>query len=363
MNQREDQSHLPPPPAARIAETDLEAMKRLQKAFEDIKAQLAQVIVGQDKVIEELLIALFSRGHCILEGVPGLAKTLMISTLARCLSLDFSRIQFTPDLMPADITGTEIIEENKTTGQREFKFLPGPLFANVILADEINRTPPKTQAALLEAMQERQVSVGRVRHKLGNPFFVLATQNPIEQEGTYPLPEAQQDRFMFKVFVRYPSFSEEFEIAARTTSVQHEEIKPVLTGEQILDLQHLVRKVPVTDHVIKYSLALVRQTRVGEAGVPKFIKEWLSWGAGPRAVQNLILGAKARALLYGRTHVTTGDVRALAAPVLRHRILTNFTAASEGVSTDTVIKRLADETPEKEGDLERDERFKKIFSA
>jgi MoxR-like ATPase len=366
MNQREEEELIvseSAPVAKPVHGTDLDAMKALQKAFDDLKRQLAQVIVGQDKVIEELLIALFSKGHCILEGVPGLAKTLMISTLAKCLSLDFARIQFTPDLMPADITGTEIIEENRSTGQREFKFLQGPLFANVILADEINRTPPKTQAALLEAMQERQVTVGRVRHKLGNPFFVLATQNPIEQEGTYPLPEAQQDRFMFKVFVKYPSFNEEFEIARRTTALQHEDIRPVLTGEQILDLQHLVRKVPVTDHVIKYALAIVRQTRIGEQGVPKFIKEWLSWGAGPRAVQNLILGAKARSLLYGRSHVTTEDVRALAQPVLRHRILTNFTAASEGISTDTVVRRLIDETPEKEGELERDDRFRKIFSS
>ncbi|MGL6094941.1 MAG: AAA family ATPase [Fimbriiglobus sp.] len=338
-------------------------MRKLKAAFADIKAQLTRVIVGQDQVIEELLIALFSKGHVILEGVPGLAKTLMISTLAQTLSLNFSRIQFTPDLMPADITGTEIIEENRSTGQREFKFLAGPLFANVILADEINRTPPKTQAALLEAMQERQVTVGRVRHKLTNPFFVLATQNPIEQEGTYPLPEAQQDRFMFKVFVKYPSFTEEFEIARRTTGVATEELKPVLSGEQILELQTLVRKVPVTDHVIKYCLALVRQTRVGEPGVPKFIKEWLSWGAGPRAVQNQILAAKARALLYGRAHVTTDDIAALALPVLRHRILTNFTAASEGVTTDAVVNKLIAETPSKEGDLERDERFKKIFSA
>src|SRR5215470_12783972 len=253
-----------------LGATDLEAIKRVQGAFKEIKKQLGRVIVGQDHVIEELLIALFSKGHCILEGVPGLAKTLMISTLAKCLSLDFSRIQFTPDLMPADITGTEVIEENRSTGAREFKFLPGPLFANVILADEINRTPPKTQAALLEAMQERQVTVGRVRHKLGNPFFVLATQNPIEQEGTYPLPEAQQDRFMFKVFVKYPSFSEEFEIARRTTALQMEEVKPVLDGEQILELQRLVRKVPVTDHIIEYVLALVRQTRVGEGNVPNF---------------------------------------------------------------------------------------------
>ena len=347
---------------APLAESDLDAMRRLKAAFADIKAQLTRVIVGQDTVIEELLIALFSRGHCILEGVPGLAKTLMISTLAKTLSLDFSRIQFTPDLMPADITGTEIIEENRSTGQREFKFLSGPLFANVVLADEINRTPPKTQAALLEAMQERQVTVGRVRHKLGNPFFVLATQNPIEQEGTYPLPEAQQDRFMFKVFVRYPTFGEELEIARRTTGLQTEDLRPVLGGEQILELQTLVRKVPVADHVIKYCLALVRQTRVGEPGVPKFVKEWLSWGAGPRAVQNLVLGAKARALLYGRAHVTTEDVQALAAPVLRHRILTNFTAASEGVSTDAVVKKLIEETPSKEGDLEADPRFKKIFA-
>ena len=359
MSQHEDLnapvSHVPP--------SDLDAMKRLQKAFADISEQLSHVIVGQDKVIEQLLIAMFSRGHVILEGVPGLAKTLMISTLAKCLSLDFSRIQFTPDLMPADITGTEIIEENRSTGQREFKFLPGALFANVILADEINRTPPKTQAALLEAMQERQVTVGRVRHKLGNPFFVLATQNPIEQEGTYPLPEAQQDRFMFKVFVTYPSFSEEFQIAARTTSVQTEDVSAVLSGEQILELQQLVRKVPVTDHIIKYALAIVRQTRIGEPGVPKFVKEWLSWGAGPRAVQNLILGAKARALLYGRAYVTSEDVKALALPVLRHRILTNFTAASEGITTDHVIKRILEETPSQEGDLDRDERFKKIFSA
>jgi MoxR-like ATPase len=349
--------------ATDLAQTDLQAMKKLQEAFQSIRKQLSRIIVGQDSVIEELLIAMFSRGHCILEGVPGLAKTLMISTLAKCLSLDFSRIQFTPDLMPADITGTEVIEENRTTGSREFKFLPGPLFAHVILADEINRTPPKTQAALLEAMQERQVTVGRVRHKLSSPFFVLATQNPIEQEGTYPLPEAQQDRFMFKVFVKYPSFKEEFEIARRTTSIGGEEPTPVLSGEQILELQNLVRKVPVTDHVINYTLALVRQTRISEPGTPKFIREWLSWGAGPRAVQNLILGAKARALLYGRAHVQVDDVKALAHPVLRHRILTNFTAASEGVTTDKVIDKLLEETPTREGDLQKDERFKKIFAS
>ena len=242
-------------------------------------------------------------------------------------------------------------------------FVPGPVFANMVLADEINRTPPKTQAALLEAMQERQVTVGRVRHRLSDPFFVLATQNPIEQEGTYPLPEAQQDRFMFKVFVHYPSFKEEFDIARRTTSLITEDIQPVLSGEQILDLQQLVRRVPVTDHVIRYTLALVRQTRISEPGAPEFIKEWMSWGAGPRAVQYLILGAKARALLYGRTHVQEDDIKELALPVLRHRILTNFTAASEGVTPDKVVKRLIRETPSHDSELTRDERFKKMFAS
>jgi MoxR-like ATPase len=345
-----------------LTRDDIQAAEQLKSAYKSLCSQLSRVIVGQEKVIEELLIALFSRGHCILEGVPGLAKTLMISSLSKCLSLDFSRIQFTPDLMPSDITGTEVIEENRSTGNREFKFIAGPLFANMILADEINRTPPKTQAALLEAMQERQVTVGRIRHKLSDPFFVLATQNPIEQEGTYPLPEAQQDRFMFKIFVGYPSFKEEFEIARRTTTSTQEEITPVLTGAQIQDLQRLVRRVPVTDHVLHYTLALVRQTRLSEPGAPKFIKEWLSWGAGPRAVQNLILGGKARALLYGRTHVQTEDIQSLALPVLRHRILTNFTAASEGVTTDKVIERLVRDTPSKEGELTKDERFKKIFA-
>src|SRR5580698_9786048 len=349
--------------AENMGDTDLDAMRKLKTAFDSIKQQLNRVIVGQDQVIEELLIALFARGHCMLEGVPGLAKTLMISTLSRCLSLDFNRIQFTPDLMPADITGTDFIEKNPSTGTFELLFRPGPLFANMVLADEINRTPPRTQAALLEAMQERQVSVGRVRHKLSNPFFVLATQNPIEQEGTYPLPEAQQDRFMFKVFVKYPSFKEEFEIARRTTGVQIDEITPVLSGSQIIEIQNLVRKVPVTDHVIHYCLALVRQTRVGEPGVPKFIRDWLSWGAGPRAVQNLVLGGKARALLYGRSHVTTEDIKAMAYPVLRHRILTNFTAASEGINTDTVIKKILEMTPDKEGALTADESFKKMFAS
>jgi MoxR-like ATPase len=349
--------------ATQLESSDLEAIKKLQTAYRDLKLQLGRVIVGQDDVIEQLLIAMFSRGHCMLEGVPGLAKTLMISSLAKCLSLEFSRIQFTPDLMPADITGTDFIEKNPLTGNIDLRFRPGPLFANIVLADEINRTPPRTQAALLEAMQERQVSVGRVRHKLSSPFFVLATQNPLEQEGTYPLPEAQLDRFMFKVFVTYPSASEEFEIARRTTSSQVDEIAPVLSGDQILELQSLVRKVPVSDHIIRYCLALVRQTRTGEGDSPKFIREWLSWGAGPRAVQNLVLGAKARALLMGRSHVTSDDIKKLALPVLRHRVVTNFTAASEGVTTDIVIKKLLEETPDKEGSLENDERFKKLFSA
>src|SRR5436189_999523 len=249
--------------------SDSGAIRKLASAREKILEQLSQVIVGQRQVVEELLISLFSRGHCLLEGVPGLAKTLMISTLSRALNLTFSRIQFTPDLMPADITGTEIIEENRSTGSREFRFLEGPLFANVILADEVNRAPPKTQAALLEAMQERQVTVGRVRHPLSDPFFVLATQNPIEQEGTYPLPEAQQDRFMFKVFVNYPNFQEEFEVARRTTALQSDNVQSVLSGAEILELQRTVREVPVSDHIIRYALSLVRQTPVGQTGVPE----------------------------------------------------------------------------------------------
>ncbi|MGH7193530.1 MAG: AAA family ATPase [Candidatus Saccharimonadales bacterium] len=342
---------------------DSATIGKLNEAREKIQSQLAQVIVGQAHVVEELLISLFSRGHCLLEGVPGLAKTLMISTLARTLNLSFSRVQFTPDLMPADITGTEILAENRETGQREFRFLEGPLFANVVLADEINRTPPKTQAALLEAMQERQITVGRVRHPLADPFFVLATQNPIEQEGTYPLPEAQQDRFMFKVFVRYPNFDEEFEIARRTTTVVSDHIVPVLAAEEIVHLQRLVREVPVSDHVIRYVLSLVRQTRVGEPGVPEFISEQLQWGAGPRAMQNLILGGKARALLHGRTHVSTDDIQALAKPVLRHRLVINFAAESEGVTADSVVDRLIEATPTKEDELTRDVRFQAIFAS
>lgn len=342
---------------------DTAAIERLGNARQKITDQLAEVIVGQNEVIEELLISLFSRGHCLLEGVPGLAKTLMISTLSRTLNLSFSRIQFTPDLMPADITGTDVIEENRSTGTRDFRFLEGPVFSNVILADEINRTPPKTQAALLEAMQERQVTVGRTRHPLADPFFVLATQNPIEQEGTYPLPEAQQDRFMFKVFVRYPSFDEEFEVARRTTTTLADLVEPVLTADEIIELQRIVRQVPASDHIIRYALALVRQTRVREVGVPDFVKEQLSWGAGPRAVQFLILGAKARALLQGRTHVTCGDVQALAKPVLRHRLVLSFTAESDGVTPDDLIERIVAITPTREDELTADSRFQSMFAS
>lgn len=340
-----------------------QVIEQLTAAVDSIRTQLRQVIVGQEEVIDQLLISLFSRGHCMLEGVPGLAKTLLISTLARTLNLSFSRIQFTPDLMPADITGTDIIEENRSTGQREMRFLEGPLFSNIILADEINRTPPKTQAALLEAMQERQVTVGRVRHQLSDPFFVLATQNPIEQEGTYALPEAQQDRFMFKVLVTYPSFEEEFEVARRTTTTVTDNVVPVVSPEEILTLQKLVREVPVSDHLIRYCLSLVRQTRVSEGNVPELVEKNLAWGAGPRAVQYLIVGAKARALMNHRSHVTVEDIQALAKPVLRHRIVVNFAAESDGVSSDDIIDSLVETTPSQEDELANDARFQAIFAS
>jgi MoxR-like ATPase len=340
-----------------------DSVKQLEAAREKITTQLSRVIIGQQDVIEELLISMFSQGHCLLEGVPGLAKTLLISTLADTLSLSFSRIQFTPDLMPADITGTEVLEENKSTGARERRFLEGPIFSNMILADEINRTPPKTQAALLEAMQERQVTVGGIRHKLTQPFFVLATQNPIEQEGTYPLPEAQQDRFMFKIFVDYPNFDEEFEVARQTTAGQVDSVDSVLSAEEIISLQQTVRQVPVSEHVIRYALSLVRQTRIGREGIPDFITENVAWGAGPRAVQFLIIGGKARALLHGRTHVATEDIQALAKPVLRHRITVNFAAESDGMTSDDIIEQLIDVTPSKEDELTNDARFQKIFAS
>jgi len=333
--------------AQQLSSDDLAALERIKEAKATICAELAKVIVGQQEVIDQLLIAIFSQGHCLLEGVPGLAKTLMVSTLAESLHLTFCRIQFTPDLMPSDITGTEVIQEDKATGSRGFKFLSGPIFSNIILADEINRTPPKTQAALLEAMQEKQVTIGGERHPLDAPFFVLATQNPIEQEGTYPLPEAQQDRFMFKVFVRYPGYGEEYKIAETTTAEFDPQVKAVLSSEDILTLQKLVRRVPVAPHVIHYALRLVRATRVLEGDTPSFVEEWCSWGAGPRAVQYLLLGGKARAVLDGRYFVTTDDVKAVAHPVLRHRVITNYAAESESVTPDNIVDKLLETIPDR----------------
>jgi MoxR-like ATPase len=326
-------------------EGDLSAIERLNDGYRRIRKEMSKAIVGQEKVLEELLVAIFARGHCLLVGVPGLAKTLMIRTLADSLSLSFSRIQFTPDLMPSDITGTEVLQEDKATGQRVFKFLHGPLFANVVLADEINRTPPKTQAALLESMQERQVTVGGTRHKLPDPFFVLATQNPIEQEGTYPLPEAQQDRFMFNIFVDYPDEEEEFRIVEMTTTTHQAKLEQVLSANDILEMQDIVRKVPVAPYVIRYAMKFTRLTRKDKGQVPDFVKEYVTWGAGPRASQFLILAAKARAVLHGRYYVACEDVRAVAPAVLRHRIITNFNAEAEGVKPDEIVKRLADMIP------------------
>ena len=357
---------------------DIQAIEELSAAYGRIVARLGEVIVGQREVIEELLVAMFARGHCLLVGVPGLAKTLLIRTLAETLSLEFRRIQFTPDLMPADITGTEVIQEDRRTGTREFRFLKGPIFGNVILADEINRTPPKTQAALLEAMQEHQITVGGQRHALSEPFFVLATQNPIEHEGTYPLPEAQLDRFMFNTHVDYPEEEEEFDIVRRTTTDVTATVTPVLSGEQIVALQRIVRRVPVADHVVRYAMRLVRRTRPGknensggkpDTGkmpvlrrmpapkrneVPPFVREYVAWGAGPRASQYLVLGAKARAALQGRFHAGLDNVPPVALPVLRHRLVTNFNAEAEGIKPDDLICRLIEAVDaEQSGDNER----------
>ena len=331
-----------------LPQGDIKAAERLTESYATIRKEMAKAIVGQEAVLEELLMCIFARGHAILEGVPGLAKTLMISSLAQCLDLDFARIQFTPDLMPSDITGTEVIQEDRSTGTREFKFLRGPIFNNVILADEINRTPPKTQAALLEAMQERQVSVGGKRMPMKDPFFVLATQNPIEQEGTYPLPEAQQDRFMFKIFVNYPSWDEEFDIIRLTTAIQEIKLSKVLDGPAIIALQQIIRRVPAGDHVIQYAMRLVRATRVMEGDVPDVVRDYVSWGAGPRACQYLILGGKVRAVLHGRFHVSTEDIQAVSKPVLRHRIVTNFNADAEGMTVDKIVDRLLEIVPAKE---------------
>ncbi|HVT82540.1 MAG TPA: MoxR family ATPase [Phycisphaerae bacterium] len=348
---------------AQMSTEELESVQKLQDAYTSLKAELAKVIVGQNKVVEELLIALFCKGHCLLVGVPGLAKTLLISTLARTLSLSFNRIQFTPDLMPSDITGTEVIEEEKATGKRSLRFVRGPIFANSILADEINRTPPKTQAALLEAMQEHQVTAGGVQHRLAEPFFVMATQNPIEQEGTYPLPEAQLDRFMFNVFVSYPSEQEEYDIVRLTTAPRKIDLKHVLSAEEVIALQELVRKVPVAEHVVRYAIRLVRQTRLNQPDTPKFIKDYVSWGAGPRASQTLVLAGKARALLQGRYHVSTEDIRAVAYPTLRHRVLTNFNAEAEGIRPDDIIKMLIEATPRDAEDEKTAAALPKVFAA
>jgi MoxR-like ATPase len=319
---------------------DVEAVAKLSKAYGDLRAEIAKVIVGQERVIEHLLIALLSRGHCLLIGVPGLAKTLLIKTLSEALELKFSRIQFTPDLMPSDITGTEIIEENVSTGQKSFKFVQGPVFANIILADEINRTPPKTQAALLESMQEHHVTAAGQTYRLQEPFFVLATQNPIEQEGTYPLPEAQLDRFMFNLWLDYPSFEEEVKIVKTTTSPYEPDRKRVLSSAEIIEFQDLVRRVPVAENVIQFAVTLVNRTRPKSDGAPAFVNNWIRWGAGPRASQYLILGAKTRAILNGRHTPDIEDVKILAAPVLRHRIVTSFNAEAEGVSTIDIIEKL-----------------------
>jgi MoxR-like ATPase len=325
------------------ASKELSIIQEVKEAHEIIVREISEVIVGQRQVINELLISLLARGHCLLVGVPGLAKTLLISTLARVLHLKFSRIQFTPDLMPSDITGTEIIEEDTSTGRKAFKFVRGPVFANIVLADEINRTPPKTQAALLQAMQEHEVSAAGETFKLEEPFFVLATQNPIEQEGTYPLPEAQLDRFMFNLWVNYPSLEEEKQIVKATTGGREASLKVVLDANRILQLQKLVREVPVADNVVDFAVNLVRQTRPNENGAPPYIKDWISWGAGPRASQYLILGAKTRAILDGRPTPDIDDVRAVATPVLRHRLVTNFNADAEGVDAVKIIERLLED--------------------
>ena len=333
---------LSPTTAANVNATDPEsAAREVNAAYSRITQEVHKIIVGQDEVLDEMLLTLFCGGHALLEGVPGLAKTLLISTLARTLSLGFSRIQFTPDLMPSDMTGTEVIEEDKTTGARELRFVKGPIFANVILADEINRTPPKTQAALLEAMQERQVTTGGVRRVLPQPFFVLATQNPIEQEGTYPLPEAQLDRFMFNIRINYPTEEQEVDIVRRTTTDEETQIDTVITGDDVLRIQHLVRQVPVADHVVRYALRLVRSTRIGEESEkPQIVKDYLSWGAGPRASQYLVLAAKAKAILTGSSHVMPEHITSITLPVLRHRLITNFNAEADNVTTDDIITNL-----------------------
>jgi MoxR-like ATPase len=332
-------------PTTLAPQPDVEQAQVLVETYQKVTKELANLIVGQQEVIEQLLIAILARGHCLLEGVPGLAKTLMVRGLSQVMDLSFRRVQFTPDLMPADIMGTEVINEDPATGRRTMNFLPGPLFAQMILADEINRTPPKTQSALLEAMQEHSVTIGGKTYPLPEPFFVLATQNPIEQEGTYPLPEAQRDRFLFHVKVAYPRREQEREIVARTTSAFEAAAKPVITGPEIIACQTLVRKVPVPDHVMDFVLDLVRCTRPHEADALSFVKELVEWGAGPRASQYLVLAGKVRAVLQGRFHVTLDDIEAVALPILRHRIIPTFNAEAEGVNADAIIKRILTAVP------------------
>jgi len=324
---------------------DVKAVENLGKARDTIVTELRKIIVGMDQVIDEMMIAIFSRGHCLLVGVPGLAKTLLVSSLAQTMSLSFKRIQFTPDLMPSDITGTELLQEDPETHQRRFKFQRGPVFTNLLLADEINRTPPKTQAALLEAMQERRISSGGEDYRLDEPFFVLATQNPIEQEGTYPLPEAQLDRFLFNIMVNYPSPSEELDIMRSVTTDEEPQLDKAVDGPSILDYQHVVRRIPVADHIFEYTAALVRATRPDEDEAPEFVKKYMAWGAGPRASLNLIIAGKARAALRGRSHVAIEDIQALSLPIMRHRIIPNFAARSEGLTPDTLIEKLLAEIP------------------
>jgi len=323
-----------------IPREEVALLENLPTAYQNILTEIHKVIIGQQDIIDQLVISLFSKGHCLIVGVPGLAKTLLINTLADVLDLKFNRIQFTPDLMPSDITGTEIIEEDRSSGTKAFRFIRGPIFANIVLADEINRTPPKTQAALLEAMQEHQVTVGGENFHLDEPFFVLATQNPIEQEGTYPLPEAQLDRFMFNLWIDYPSFEEEMAIVKSTTGDYKPTLKKTMNAEQIIAVQNVLRKIPVADNVIEYAVRLVNMTRPAYKDAPDYIKQWINWGAGPRASQYLILGAKTRAALQGRFTPSEEDVRVCAIPVLRHRIVTNFNAEAEGVTTMDVVKRL-----------------------
>ncbi|WP_337864812.1 MoxR family ATPase [Ignavibacterium sp.] len=323
---------------------DVELVQQLNKKITDVKSEIAKVIVGQDEIIDQLIIALMSRGHCLLVGVPGLAKTLLIKTLAEVMDLKFSRIQFTPDLMPSDITGTEVLEEDQLSKKRNFRFIAGPVFANMILADEINRTPPKTQAALLEAMQEHKVTASGVTHQLPEPFFVLATQNPIEQEGTYPLPEAQLDRFMFNLWLDYPSYEEEIKVVQTTTSGYNPKLNKVVTAQEILTFQDLIRRVPVADNVIQFAVKVSNMTRPVNGNSPQFVKQWITWGAGPRASQYLILAAKSRATIQGRFTPNIEDVKVAMLPVLRHRIITNFSAEAEGISSVDVIKKLLEET-------------------